>query len=475
MVFSSTVFLFLFLPASLLLYFIMPGLRAKNVMLAVLSVLFYAWGEPLWVILLVISTLLHYICGRLIGRFRGKAQAKAAIVASVIIGLGLLALFKYTDFFIENINLITGLSLPPSGIVLPIGISFYTFQTLSYSIDVYRGKVKVQKSFWNFLLFVSLFPQLIAGPILRYSDIETQLSTRKSTLAGFALGATRFLCGLGKKVLIANYAGEVVEKLLGVVGFSSLTVTGAWLGIVLFAFQIYFDFSGYSDMAIGLGRMFGFSYPENFEHPYMSKSIAEFWRRWHISLGGFFRDYVYIPLGGNRRGFVLQILNMLIVWALTGLWHGASWNFVFWGIWFFVFLFIEKLFGEQGLKKIPGAFRLFTTFLIVLFGWVLFYFTNLEDIATMVLAMFGRANGGIINTESRLTLINCIPLLALCVIASTDLAAKLSRKFVIAMRDGKVSMALFSIPTIVYNTAMMVLCTVSLMGSTFNPFIYFRF
>ena len=475
MVFSSTVFLYLFLPTSLLLYFMMPGQRSKNIVLTMLSLVFYAWGEPLWVILLLFSSILDYTCGRIIHRFRGEKPAKSAILCSVIINLGLLATFKYSGFFISNINAITGLSLPLPGISLPIGISFYTFQTLSYSIDVHRGTVPVQRSFWNFLLFVSLFPQLIAGPIVRYSDVATQLPARKTTTEEFVLGITRFLCGLSKKVLLANYAGAVTEKFLNSGTLGSLTVSGAWLSMVLYAFHTYFDFSGYSDMAIGLGKMFGFSYPENFDHPFMSKSITEFWRRWHISLGSYLRDYVYIPLGGNRRGIVMQIRNMLIVWALTGFWHGANWNYILWGLWFFVFLLIEKLVGMERLDKIPSYVRLPGTFIIVMFGWVFFYFENMADTAIVFSSLFGNAPAGFINTEARLALIQSLPLLLLCGFASSDFVAKFVKRFVTAMQKGAISAAFFSIPTLVYNTVMLILCTVSLMGSTYNPFIYFRF
>ena len=475
MVFSSTIFLFIYLPVALILYYSMPGQKTKNIMLALLSVLFYAWGEPVWAILLILSAVLHFACGWMIERFRGKPQAKAAVVASIVISIGLLVFFKYANFIVGNLNAITGLHLPETKVKLPIGISFYTFQTLSYSIDAYKGNVKVQRSFWSFLLFVSLFPQLIAGPILRYSDIEMQLSARRTTLTEFVYGTTRFLCGLAKKVLIANYAGAVVERLFAGSLVSAVTVLGAWIGIVLYAFQIYFDFSGYSDMAIGLGSMFGFSYPENFNRPYISKSITEFWRRWHISLGTFFRDYVYIPLGGNRRSLLVQARNMLIVWSLTGLWHGASWNFVIWGLWFFVFLFMERLLGLRRLGKIPAAFRLLSTFVIVLFGWVFFYFTNLSDIRIMLFAMLGQAPGGWMNSEARLILINNIPLLLLCFVAAAGAFTKYARRLFDSMKEGLVPIALFSIPTIVYNTSLLVLCSISLLGSTHNPFIYFRF
>lgn len=473
MVFSSLFFLYIFLPVTLIVYYVVPGLRFKNLVLTIFSLVFYAWGEPLWVIMLLISACVDYTNGRIIGKYRGRLQAKASLICSVVVNLSLLGSFKYGNFIIENLNALLGTSIPYTGLTLPIGISFYTFQTMSYSLDVYKGEVKVQKSFAEFLLFVSLFPQLIAGPILRYSEIEQQLEDRKTTLRGFAYGATRFLIGLGKKVLLSNYSSAVVTKLFEQSGgISELTVLQSWLGMVMYAFHIYFDFSGYSDMAIGLGHMFGFSYSENFDHPYTSKSITEFWRRWHISLGSFFRDYVYIPLGGNRRH---QFRNMLVVWGLTGLWHGASWNFVLWGLYFFVFLALEKYVYGRLLEKLPKIIGMLTTFLIVLFGWVLFYFTDLADVGRMFANLFGFGGVPLIDTESRLQLTNNILLLALCVIGSSTIPAKIGK---VVLRNaeerglkGAVSFASLAIA----NLAILALSTISLVGSTHNPFIYFRF
>ena len=473
MVFSSFTFLFLFLPIALGLYFVLPSIRLKNIALTVLSLVFYAWGEPIWVVLLLFSAAVDYCNGRVIGRYRGQAPAKVCMVLSVVINLGLLAGFKYLNFFIGNINSLFGLAIPTSSLTLPIGISFYTFQTMSYSIDVYRGNVPVQKSFGKFLLFVSLFPQLIAGPIVRYSEVEPQLGERRTTPRGFVLGATRFMCGLAKKVLVANYAGAAAVSLLdgGITGGSTL---GSWLGILLYAFQIYFDFSGYSDMAIGLGRIFGFKYAENFDYPYIAKSITEFWRRWHMTLGSFFRDYVYIPLGGNRKGLPRQLLNMLIVWALTGFWHGASWNFVLWGLWFFVFLAVEKLIGLERLERIPSPIRLVGTLFLVLVGWVFFYYTDLGDGIGCLQRMFG-VGVPLINDEAKLALVQNIPLLMICFIGSTPLVGYLG-KVLVGMSDrGMVHPSLVAIPAVLYNAAMLLLCTVSLAGSSYNPFIYFRF
>ena len=340
MVFSSLVFLFIFFPVTLFFYFIVKNDKVKNIVLVIASLIFYSWGEPVWVCLLIFSSILDYTVSLGIEKYRGKKITKLFIALSVVINLGLLAAFKYSGFFISTLNGIFRLSLHVPAFSLPIGISFYTFQTMSYSLDVYKGDVKAQKSFINFLMFVSLFPQLIAGPIVRYSDIDTQIDHRTVTIDGFAKGMTRFMAGLGKKVLIANYAGSLAESLLANV--DNAAVMSVWVGVLFYAFQIYFDFSGYSDMAIGLGRMFGFDYPENFKYPYISTSITDFWRRWHITLSSFFRDYVYIPLGGNRVSLPRQILNLFIVWGLTGLWHGASWNFVIWGLYYFVFLCLEK-------------------------------------------------------------------------------------------------------------------------------------
>ncbi|MCX4317482.1 MAG: MBOAT family protein, partial [Lachnospiraceae bacterium] len=335
MVFSSLVFLFRFLPLTLLLYYSVPK-RLRNLVLFLTSILFYAWGEPIYVVLILCSTLLDYITGRLAGHYREQRrekQARLAVGLSVSVNLLLLGIFKYTDFFLETANLLLPLELPKPGLVLPIGISFYTFQTMSYTIDVYRGDAKVQKNLITFGAYVALFPQLIAGPIVRYKSVAEQLVCRRENIETFFEGIMRFTVGLGKKVLIANPIGLAWQEIAAMEA-GELTTAAAWMGLVAFGLQLYFDFSGYSDMAIGLGKMFGFSFPENFRYPYEARSMTEFWRRWHISLGIWFREYVYIPLGGNRKGAARQILHIAIVWALTGLWHGAHWNFVLWGIYF---------------------------------------------------------------------------------------------------------------------------------------------
>ena len=377
--------MYLFLPICLLLYFILHGIKARNYLLLVMSLLFYAWGEPKWIILMIVTTLIDYGAGLLVDQYRGQKLAKWALAGSVVITLSFLAVFKYLGFFNQNLNQIFGAELPTQIFNLPIGISFYTFQAITYVVDVYRGKAQVQRSYANLLLYVALFPQLIAGPIVRYTDIAAQLENREMTLPGFSKGITRFVTGLGKKVLLANIAGQVATSLIGG-DLSKASVLGAWLGIFAYTFQIYFDFSGYSDMAIGLGHMFGFTYVENFNYPYISKSITEFWRRWHISLSTFFRDYVYIPLGGNRRH---QLRNMFIVWALTGLWHGASWNFVLWGLYYFVFLAIEKLFLGKFLEKLPAVVGHAYALFIIVGGWVFFYFDDVSRLGQMLKLMFG--------------------------------------------------------------------------------------
>lgn len=395
--FSSLNFMYLFLPICLLLYFILHGIKARNYLLLVMSLLFYAWGEPKWIILMIVTTLIDYGAGLLVDQYRGQKLAKWALAGSVVITLSFLAVFKYLGFFNQNLNQIFGAELPTQIFNLPIGISFYTFQAITYVVDVYRGKAQVQRSYANLLLYVALFPQLIAGPIVRYTDIAAQLENREMTLPGFSKGITRFVTGLGKKVLLANIAGQVATSLIGG-DLSKASVLGAWLGIFAYTFQIYFDFSGYSDMAIGLGHMFGFTYVENFNYPYISKSITEFWRRWHISLSTFFRDYVYIPLGGNRRH---QLRNMFIVWALTGLWHGASWNFVLWGLYYFVFLAIEKLFLGKFLEKLPAVVGHAYALFIIVVGWVFFYFDDVSRLGQMLKLMFGfSGQAGVLPTDT---------------------------------------------------------------------------
>ncbi len=469
MVFSSLEFLYLFLPISMLLYFSMPTLQSKNVILTIVSLIFYAWGEPVWIVLLVISALVDYINGILINRYRHTWKAKAALISSLVINLGLLIGFKYINFFLASIGFLLNTEMVQSSLVMPIGISFYTFQTLSYALDVYGDKVKVQRSFHNFLLFVSLFPQLIAGPILRYSDLASQLDNRKSTLEGIAGGFIRFMVGLGKKVLIANFVGQAADTILGG-DLSTISTLEAWIGILCYTFQIYFDFSGYSDMAIGLGRIFGFHYGENFRYPYISRSVTDFWRRWHISLGSFFRDYVYIPLGGNRR---FQVRNILIVWLLTGFWHGASWNFVLWGLYFGILLIIEKFLLQKVLAKI-GIFAIPYAFILAVLGWVLFYFTDLQRAFALYAALFGIGHP-LYDQRALIYFQNNTPLLILAFVAATPLAAMLGRMFVRLCRVSYAGRVFRTVMTVLFALTMLGLSTIALVGDSYNPFLYFRF
>lgn len=463
--------MYLFLPICLLLYFILHGIKARNYLLLVMSLLFYAWGEPKWIILMIVTTLIDYGAGLLVDQYRGQKLAKWALAGSVVITLSFLAVFKYLGFFNQNLNQIFGAELPTQIFNLPIGISFYTFQAITYVVDVYRGKAQVQRSYANLLLNVALFPQLIAGPIVRYTDIAAQLENREMTLPGFSKGITRFVTGLGKKVLLANIAGQVATSLIGG-DLSKASVLGAWLGIFAYTFQIYFDFSGYSDMAIGLGHMFGFTYVENFNYPYISKSITEFWRRWHISLSTFFRDYVYIPLGGNRRH---QLRNMFIVWALTGLWHGASWNFVLWGLYYFVFLAIEKLFLGKFLEKLPAVVGHAYALFIIVVGWVFFYFDDVSRLGQMLKLMFGfSGQAGVLPTDTVL-LKNHLVFFLVAIIACIPVSKLVKALLIRFSRKGPVQESLAGAAGILYDVALLFFSTAALVGASYNPFLYFRF
>lgn len=471
MVFSSLNFMYLFLPVCLLLYFILRGIKARNYLLLVMSLLFYAWGEPKWIVLMIVTTLVDYGAGLLVDKYRGQKQAKWALAGSVVITLSFLAVFKYLGFFNQNLNSLFGAELPTQIFNLPIGISFYTFQAITYVVDVYRGKARVQRSYANLLLYVSLFPQLIAGPIVRYTDIAEQLESRETTVEGFARGITRFVTGLGKKVLLANIAGQIATSLIGG-DLSKASVLGAWLGIFAYTFQIYFDFSGYSDMAIGLGHMFGFTYVENFNYPYISKSITEFWRRWHISLSTFFRDYVYIPLGGNRRH---QLRNMFVVWALTGLWHGASWNFVLWGLYYFVFLAIEKMFLGKYLEKLPAVVGHVYALFIVVVGWVFFYFDDVSRLGQMLKLMFGfSGQAGVMPTDTIL-LKNHLVFFMVAIVACIPVSKLVKALLIRFSRRGTVQEVVAGAVGIVYDVALLFFSTAALVGASYNPFLYFRF
>lgn len=467
MVFSSLTFLFVFLPAVLLVYFAVPR-QGKNAVLFLFSLLFYAWGEPIYVLLMIFSTVLDYTCGRLVEKFRGTPKQKIGLLISVIVNIGLLCFFKYSDFLITTVNGVFGWNIPTLNLPLPIGISFYTFQTMSYTIDVYRGEAKVQRNIISFGAYVSLFPQLIAEPIVRYRDIAEQLDSRAHSFDNFGTGVKRFVTGLGKKVLLANNIGLLWDS-VSKTDAARLTTLGAWLGIIAFAFQIYFDFSGYSDMAIGLGKMFGFDFNENFNYPYISKSVTEFWRRWHISLGTWFRDYVYIPLGGNRRGLAIQIRNIAVVWLLTGFWHGASWNFVLWGAFYGVLLVCEKLFLLKWLEKAPAFVGHIYTMLTALLGWVLFAFDDLGQGFEYLKVMFG-GGAGLVSSGAMYQLLSYLPLILVCVIASTPLAKLLYGKLTATAHEGTLLTA-----DIVKLTGICALSVAFLISGSYNPFLYFRF
>ena len=471
MVFSSTLFLFRFLPIFMILYFVAPG-RMKNFILFFGSLVFYAWGEPIYVCLMLFSTISDYLHGLAIGASHSKAVRKGLLISSIIINLGLLGFFKYADFLVGSINGAFGLDIPLLNLPLPIGISFYTFQTMSYTIDVYRGEVKVQKNLLDFAVFVTLFPQLIAGPIVKYIDVEKDLAKRKPDILQISYGCKRFIMGLAKKVLLANNLGLIWNE-ISAASYGELPVLTAWIGILAFAFQIYFDFSGYSDMAIGLGACLGFTFPENFNYPYISSTITEFWRRWHMTLSSWFREYVYIPLGGNRKGLPRQLLNILIVWTLTGIWHGAGWNFLFWGLWFAFWLALEKL----GLKKLfdvlPKAVgRLYTLF-IVLISWVFFSVEGAGKIVDYLKAMFGLQSGGLYTQEAIFMGLENVVLIAIAVIAATPFAKNLCNK--LAQSKTGHSIAIYRVLEKLIPAILLLASIAYIVDATYNPFLYFRF
>ncbi len=467
MVFSSLTFLLLFLPAVLLVYYAAPR-PCRNAVLFLFSLIFYAWGEPVYVALMLFSTVLDYVCGRLTEKYRGTPKRKLGLILSLCGNLGLLLFFKYADFLLETAGALFGAELPRLDLPLPIGISFYTFQTMSYTIDVYRGEAKAQRSFIAFGAYVSLFPQLIAGPIVRYRDVADRLAAREHSFDRFGDGAKRFVTGLAKKVLLANNAGLLWSAVSGT-DPAALTAAGAWLGVIAFGFQIYFDFSGYSDMAIGLGKMFGFDFPENFNYPFLSKSVTEFWRRWHISLGSWFRDYVYVPLGGNRRGLPIQLRNVAIVWLLTGLWHGASWNFVLWGLYYGALLVCEKLFLLRWLKRAPSLAGRVYTLLAVTLGWTLFAFDRIGDGLAFLKVLFG-GGAGLIGTEALYQLTANLPLLLVCAVAATPLAKRLY-----ARMNERCGPGLLLTADAARIAGLAALSVSWLISGSYNPFLYFRF
>ena len=465
MVFSSLPFLFGYLPVVLAVLKLAP-LHARNFCFFFVSLIFYGWSEPVYIVIMLISTFVDYYNGRMVDKYRDdRKKAKRFVWFSVIFNLSLLGFFKYADFFILNLQAL-GLPLSPLNLSLPVGISFYTFQTMSYPIDVYRKQAPVQKSVVSFGAYVTLFPQLIAGPIVRYKDIAEQLDHRQETADQFALGVQRFVAGLAKKVLLANSIGALWDT-ISALPASEMSVAAAWLGIIAFAFQIYFDFSGYSDMAIGLGKMLGFEFLENFNYPYISRSITEFWRRWHISLSTWFRDYVYIPLGGSRHGRVKQIRNLMIVWLLTGFWHGASWNFMLWGIYFGVILILEKFVLKPILERLPKVLQHGYALVLILLGWVLFAFTDLDAGLTYLKTMFGWGSVSLINARTLFYLRDYGLLLIIMILASTPLGHQLYETKIRGHRwEG-------AMPLLI--AAGLILCTAYLVDASYNPFLYFRF
>ena len=467
MVFSSLEFLCVFLPLVLLLHTAAP-VRFRNPILLFFSLFFYAWGEPVYVLLMIFSIVMNFLFGRSIDRARENTGKKRILLTwDVILNLALLGVFKYTDFFIDNLNLILPVELPSAGIVLPIGISFFTFQAMSYVIDVYRDDAPVQENVLDFGLYISLFPQLIAGPIVRYSTVALEINHRTLSLKESAQGIQRFVIGLAKKVLLANNIGFLWSQLSAT---EDLSAVSAWLGAIAYAFQIYFDFSGYSDMAIGLGHILGFHFLENFDYPYISSSITEFWNRWHISLSTWFKEYVYIPLGGNRHGTAKQVRNILIVWLLTGFWHGASWNFILWGLYYGVFLLVEKFIVRRFQSKIPALFRHVGTLLIVLFGWVLFAFTETGDLFAYLGSLFGAH--GFCDTTALYDLSTQALSLVILALAATPLPAKFGKTLRQKLQSKP---ALLLILELVWFLGLFAVCIAYLVDSTYNPFIYFRF
>ena len=470
MVFSSIPFIFFFLPVFLILYYLVPY-KVKNILLLIFSLIFYAWGEPIYILLMIFSSVVDYTNGRMIEKYAQNNQKRKNLflIISIIVNLSLLGFFKYADFLIGSINSLLNINIPLLELGLPIGISFFTFQTMSYSIDVYRGDVKAEHNFLDFMTYVSMFPQLIAGPIVRYEEVSKELKNRSITPQGFADGMIRFLQGLFKKVLIANNIGYLFV-IASSMPNNEMSVVMSWLGILAYTFQIYFDFSGYSDMAIGMGKMLGFTYPENFNHPYISESITEFWRRWHISLSSFFKDYVYIPLGGSRVKKIINVRNILIVWMLTGLWHGASWNFVLWGLYYGVLLLLEKFVFNKILEKTPNWFKHFYTMFLVVVGWMIFAFDDMTILKEYASMMFGVGGVSFINNYALYYLKNYLIIFILAIIFSMPVY-KLAKEKLSKVKNTK---SVFIVSLIIY-TVLFIVVVSYLVNDTYNPFLYFRF
>lgn len=464
MVFSSLVFMFAYLPITLLAYYLVPR-QGRNIFLFIVNLIFYGWGEPKLVLLMVFNIFFNYIGGWLVDKYRADAKKKKLfLILTCVLDIGILAVFKYTGMITETLNMLPFLNIPELQISLPIGISFYTFQTMSYVIDVYRDDAPVSKNFINFGTYVALFPQLIAGPIVRYRDVAEQLVNRRETLEMFTRGVKLFMVGLAKKVIIANTMGTLTTNIFATTDENG--VVGTWVGMIAYTFQIYFDFSGYSDMACGLGNMMGFEFLKNFNYPYIAKSITDFWRRWHISLSTWFKEYVYIPLGGNRKGVKRQILNLLIVWGLTGLWHGAAYNFVLWGLYYGLLLILEKFVLKKILDRLPLFVQHIYTLFIIIIGWGLFYFTDVGQLGEFMVDLFNFGNGICGNQAFNLIMSN-LPMLIIAAVASTPLATMLYTRFE--------HTRFMWIPETLYCMGVLAVSTASLVNQSYNPFLYFRF
>ena len=476
MVFSSLFFVYFFLALNLIIYFRTQTIEKKNIVMLVFSLIFYSWGGPRYLFLLIANALIAWLCALMIEYY--EEYAKLFLVLDIIMQLTILAIFKYLGLILGTVQTFTGVPEIIPQIALPIGISFYTFQLLSYVIDVYRGEVEAQPRFWIILLYASLFHQCIAGPIVRYQDIEKDIFHRKAQRKEMVRGIKRFAIGLAKKAILANGCAAVADTFLitdDLQALHAVPAAGLWLGMLFFTLQIYLDFSAYSDMAIGMGLMIGFHYKENFNYPLMSDSVTDIWRRWHISLSSFFRDYVYIPLGGNRKGLSRQIVNLFIVWFLTGLWHGAHWNYVLWGLWFFVFLVLEKLFLLEKLESLPRFLPHLYALVVFYFGWVLFKFESIHAIGTVLLGMLGLNGNGLTNMQVALSFKNNIFFLIFAIIASTPLLRRLYEMAGAWFQRRKI----IPYPIYVYNVicpvVLLILATIALVGNSYNPFLYFQF
>lgn len=470
MLFSSITFLFLFLPVTVLVYYLVPQ-KTKNLVLLIASLFFYAWGEPVYVVLMILSILLNFFCGRDIGEKRtDPVRVKRSLVFAIVMNVLILGFFKYYGLLMETLNVLFPYEIPYRELALPIGISFYTFQELSYLIDIYRGNAKPQERLLPFALYISMFPQLIAGPIVRYVDIEAQLQNRIMSMRKFGQGVMYFIVGFAKKVVLANSIGALYDQITAL-PTGSFSVLTAWVGCLSFAFQIYFDFSGYSDMAIGLGKMFGFEFRKNFQYPYIAKSIGEFWRRWHISLGTWFREYVYIPLGGNKCQASRHMLNLLIVWALTGLWHGAQWNFLIWGLYYGVILILEKYVWGRALGRLPAFIQHIYMFVLVLIGWVFFFSPSLGAAMDYLGVMFGAGASAWIDRQGFYFLLTHWLLFLLCIIGSSLRGMNILRLLTNSYESGRIR----QIAVCVVYIGMFLVSLAFLVTESFNPFLYFRF